>query len=96
MSPRRIGGTAAREASTYVRSGSTQATARQQRPDVVCIRGDDIGWFDIGASHQGMMSGNTPNRDTIVAEGMRFTADDAEASGIAGLRRHTERRGGAP
>jgi hypothetical protein len=41
-----------------------------------------------------MMSGKTPNLDTIVAEGMRFTDDDAEASGIAALRRHTQRRGG--
>jgi hypothetical protein len=73
----RIGGTAAREASTCVRAGSIQATAQPQRPDVVCIRGDDLGWFNIGASHQGMMSGNTPNLDTIVAEGMRFTDDDA-------------------
>jgi hypothetical protein len=42
----------------------------------------------------GMMSGNTPNCDTIVGEGMRFTDDDAEASGIAGLSRYTQRRGG--
>ncbi|MGH8070878.1 MAG: hypothetical protein ACRERE_37740 [Candidatus Entotheonellia bacterium] len=42
-----------------------------------------------------MMSGNTPNLDTIAAEGMRFT-DDAEASDIAGLSRHTPRRGGIP
>jgi hypothetical protein len=44
----------------------------------------------------GMMPGNTPNRDTIAAEGMRFTAADAEANGVAGLRRHTPRRGGVP
>jgi hypothetical protein len=25
--------------------------------------GDDIGWFNIGAYHQGMMSGKTPNLD---------------------------------
>jgi hypothetical protein len=43
-----------------------------------------------------MRSGTTPNPDTIVAEGMRFTDDDAEASGIADLRRHTQRRGGIP
>ena len=77
-----------------MRAGSTQATAQQQRPDVVCIIGGDIGWFNIGAYHQGMMSGKTPNLDKIVAEGMRFTDDYAEASGIAGLRRHTQRRGG--
>jgi arylsulfatase A-like enzyme len=56
--------------------------------------GDDIGWFNIGASHQGMMSGKTPNLDTILVEGMRFTDDYAEASGIAGLRRQTQPRGG--
>jgi arylsulfatase len=77
-----------------VRSGSTQATAQQQQPDVVCIRGDDIGWFNIGAPHQGMMSGRTPTRDTIVAQGMRFTDDAAEASDSAGISGHTQRRGG--
>jgi arylsulfatase A-like enzyme len=60
----------------------------------VCITGDDIGWFNIGANHQGMMSGKTPNLDKIVAEGMRFADDYAEASGIAGLRRNTQPRGG--
>jgi hypothetical protein len=43
-----------------------------------------------------MLSGKTPNLDTIAAEGMRFTNDDAEASGIAGLRRHRQQRGGIP
>ena len=95
-SPWRITGTAAREGSTCVRSGSTQATAQQQRPDVVCIRGDDLGWFTIGPCHRGMMLGTTPHLDTIAAEGMRFTDDDAEASGSAGLRRHTHWRGGVP
>jgi hypothetical protein len=42
------------------------------------------------------MSGKTPHRDTIVGEGMRFTDDDAEASGIAGLGHHTHQRGGVP
>jgi hypothetical protein len=40
-----------------------------------------------------IISGKTPHRDPIVVEGMRFTDDNAEASGIVGLRCHTQRRG---
>jgi hypothetical protein len=43
-----------------------------------------------------MISGTTPNLDMIAAEGMRFTDDDAETIGMAGLRRHTPQRGGVP
>ena len=46
--------------------------------------GDDIGWFNIGAYHQGIMSGRTPNLDRLAAEGMRFTDYYAEASCTAG------------
>src|SRR5262245_41772835 len=30
-----------------------------RKPNIVVIMGDDIGWFNIGAYHQGMMSGKT-------------------------------------
>ncbi len=56
----------------------------QQRPNIVVIMGDDIGWFNIGAYNQGMMSGRTPNLDRLAAEGMRFTDYYAEASCTAG------------
>src|SRR5271163_2210284 len=46
--------------------------------------GDDIGWFNIGAYHQGIMSGKTPNLDKLAAEGMMFTDYYAEASCTAG------------
>ena len=46
--------------------------------------GDDIGWFNIGAYHQGIMAGRTPNLDKLAAEGMRFTDYYAEASCTAG------------
>ena len=59
-----------------------QATAK--KPNIVVIMGDDIGWFNIGAYHQGMMSGRTPNLDKLAAEGMRFTDYYAEASCTAG------------
>ena len=35
--------------------------------------GDDIGWFNIGAYHRGIMAGKTPNIDQIAARGMLFT-----------------------
>jgi Sulfatase len=63
---------------------SAPATAQQQRPNIVVVMGDDIGWFNIGAYHQGIMAGRTPNLDKLAAEGMRFTDYYAEASCTAG------------
>jgi len=54
------------------------------RPNILVIMGDDVGWFNIGAYHQGIMSGKTPNLDKLAAEGMRFTDYYAEASCTAG------------
>ncbi len=56
----------------------------QDKPNIVVIMGDDIGWFNIGAYHRGMMSGRTPNIDKLAAEGMMFTDYYAEASCTAG------------
>jgi len=58
--------------------------AEQKRPNILVIMGDDIGWFNIGAYHQGMMAGKTPNLDKLAAQGMRFTDYYAEASCTAG------------
>jgi arylsulfatase len=55
-----------------------------QRPNIIVIMGDDVGWFNIGAYHRGMMSGKTPNLDKLAAEGMLFTDYYAEASCTAG------------
>ncbi len=63
---------------------ATQNTSTQTKPNIVFIMGDDIGWFNIGAYHQGMMAGRTPNLDRMAAEGMRFTDYYAEASCTAG------------
>jgi arylsulfatase len=56
----------------------------QQKPNIVFIMGDDIGWFNIGAYHQGIMAGRTPNIDRLASEGIRFTDYYAEASCTAG------------
>jgi arylsulfatase A-like enzyme len=59
-------------------------TASGTRPNILVIMGDDIGWFNIGAYHQGILSGKTPNIDKLASEGMRFTDYYAEASCTAG------------
>ena len=61
-----------------------QAQPAQQRPNIVVIMGDDIGIWNIGAYHRGMMAGRTPNLDKIATEGMLFTDYYAEASCTAG------------
>jgi arylsulfatase A-like enzyme len=68
---------------------SALAQAQQQaapsgRPNILVIMGDDVGWFNIGAYHRGMMSGKTPNLDKLAAGGMIFTDYYAEASCTAG------------
>src|ERR1700680_1878759 len=63
---------------------SAPATAQQQKPNIVVIMGDDVGWLNIGAYHQGLMAGRTPNLDKLAAEGMRFTDYYAETRCTAG------------
>jgi hypothetical protein len=65
-------------------AASPHATAQEKKPNIVFITGDDVGWLNIGAYHQGMMAGKTPNLDQMAAEGMRFTDYYAEASCTAG------------
>jgi len=68
-----------------VMMASTPAVAQQQqKPNIVVIMGDDIGMWNIGAYHRGLMAGRTPNLDKIAKEGMLFTDYYAEASCTAG------------
>jgi len=64
--------------------GSANAQAQAQRPNIVFIMGDDIGWANIGVYNQGIMAGRTPNLDQLASQGMRFTDYYAEASCTAG------------
>src|SRR5689334_8030775 len=62
-----------------------QAIAQTPKPpNILVIMGDDIGMWNIGAYHRGMMAGRTPNLDKIAQEGMLFTDYYAEASCTAG------------
>ena len=58
--------------------------AQTGKPNIVVIMGDDIGMWNIGAYHRGLMAGQTPNLDKIAKEGMLFTDYYAEASCTAG------------
>ncbi len=61
-----------------------QSAASGKKPNIVVIMGDDIGWFNIGAYHRGVMAGKTPHLDRLAAQGMMFTDYYAEASCTAG------------
>src|ERR1700719_3050732 len=67
-------------AAATVQATVAHAQSSGKQPNILVIMGDDIGWFNIGAYHQGIMSGKTPNLDKLAAEGMRFTDYYTEAS----------------
>ena len=57
---------------------------QQQKPNILFIMGDDIGWMQPSIYHQGLMVGETPNIDKIGQEGAKFTDYYAEQSCTAG------------
>ncbi len=58
--------------------------AETKQPNILLILADDVGWFDIGAYHRGMMGAPTPNIDRIAREGVLLTDCYAQASCTAG------------
>jgi arylsulfatase A-like enzyme len=65
-------------------AGGPATAQQQQRPNILVIMGDDIGWSNLGSYHQGLMLDATPNLDKLATEGMRFTDYYAESSCTAG------------
>ena len=55
----------------------------QQKPNIVVIFGDDIGYWNVGAYTHGMM-GWTPNIDSIAKNGILFTDHYGQPSCTAG------------
>ena len=55
-----------------------------QKPNVLFIMGDDIGWMQPSIYHRGLMVGETPNIDRIGNEGAIFMTYYAEQSCTAG------------
>ena len=54
------------------------------KPNIVVIWGDDIGWFNPSAYNDGMMGYKTPNIDRIANEGAKFTDWYGQQSCTAG------------
>ena len=46
-----------------------QNSAVRKQPNILFVMGDDIGWFNIGAYHRGIMAGRTPNLDRLAVHG---------------------------
>lgn len=65
-------------------AGSSLAQAATEKPNILVIWGDDIGWYNISAYHRGVMGGSTPNIDRIAHEGAMFTDHYAQQSCTAG------------
>jgi len=57
---------------------------QQQKPNILFIMGDDIGWMQPSIYHRGLMVGETPNIDRIGNEGAIFMTYYAEESCTAG------------
>ncbi|MEZ0257398.1 MAG: arylsulfatase [Chthoniobacter sp.] len=65
-------------------SAGAPLRAADKKPNILFIMGDDVGMWNIGAYHRGMMAGRTPNLDKLAKQGMLFTDYYAEASCTAG------------
>jgi len=62
--------------------GAQQKTG--QKPNILVIMGDDIGWFNPSCYNRGMMGYQTPNIDRIANEGALFTCWYGQQSCTAG------------
>ena len=73
-------------ASTFlVGIGASPAAAQTvQKPNIVVIMGDDIGWMQPSIYHRGLMVGETPNIDRIGNEGAIFMDYYAQQSCTSG------------
>ena len=60
------------------------AAFAQDKPNILVIWGDDIGWFNVSAYNHGIMGYRTPNIDRIAREGILFTDSYGENSCTAG------------
>jgi len=60
------------------------AQAQDKKPNILVIMGDDIGYWNISAYHQGLMGYSTPNIDRLSKEGGQFMTYYAQQSCTAG------------
>jgi arylsulfatase A-like enzyme len=56
----------------------------QEKPNILIIFGDDIGYWNVSHNNRGMMGYQTPNIDRLAAEGLSFTDYYGQQSCTAG------------
>ena len=56
----------------------------QDKPNILVIWGDDVGYWNVSHNNRGMRGYKTPNIDRLAAEGLSFTDYYAEQSCTAG------------
>ena len=54
------------------------------KPNILVIMADDVGWASLGSYHQGVKSIETPNLDKLASQGVRLTDYYAQPSCTAG------------
>jgi arylsulfatase A-like enzyme len=64
--------------------GSTDPARAADKPNILILWGDDIGWWNVSTYNQGMMGYKTPNIDRIAQEGAFFTDWYGQQSCTAG------------
>src|SRR5258705_4131083 len=57
---------------------------KKDKPNILFIMSDDIGWFNVSAYNNGIMGYRTPNIDRIAKEGALFTDFYGQQSCTAG------------
>ena len=63
---------------------TSSAAVAADKPNLLAIFGDDVGYWNISAYNQGMMGYETPNIDRIANEGALFTDHYGQQSCTAG------------
>ncbi|MGF1561962.1 MAG: arylsulfatase [Geminicoccaceae bacterium] len=64
--------------------GLGSAQAQEDKPNILVIMADDVGYWNVSHVNRGMMGYRTPNIDRIAEEGLSFTDYYAEQSCTAG------------
>src|SRR6202522_3457288 len=58
--------------------------AKQGKPNILILQGDDIGWWNISYNSRGQMGYHTPSIDRVANEGVSFSDYYAQQSCTAG------------
>src|SRR5271156_3378060 len=64
--------------------GMVPASAQVNRPNILVIFGDDVGYWNVSAYNRGMIGYKTPNIDRLAKQGALFTDHYGQQSCTAG------------